>query len=125
MWNWGTLQAFSLATLNQRMGALSGVIAEILRRQEGVAIWVDGDTTPSVSAAGAFRTANTGATSVTQFDNGRPGQMVVVVFEDGNTTLIDGANLVLDGGADFTGAAGDTRQFVSVDGTIFRQVPLG
>jgi hypothetical protein len=124
MWNWSVMGGIPTA-MNTRMAKLAGALYEMTRKIEGVVTWNSGDTTPSVSAGRTFKTGNSGATSVTQFDDGRPGQSIIVVFKDANTTLVHGANLQLSGAVNFVGAVGNTRQFVTDDGVIFRQVPLG
>jgi len=64
--------------------------------------FVDGDTSPSVSqSVGAIRcaTANTGATSIVAIDNGVIGQQIIIFFQDGNTTVVNNANIQLNGSA--------------------------
>ena len=52
--------------------------------------------------------ANAGAVSITTFDDGEDGQVINLIFGDANTTVQDGANLQLAGGANFTSAANKT-----------------
>ena len=66
----------------------------------------DGDTTPSVSSGNKFRTSNTGATSITTFDDGTNGQTVRVLVQDANTTFVHSASFNL-GGANIVAAAND------------------
>lgn len=49
--------------------------------------------TPSVAAGNLFRTNNTVATNITNFTNGRNGQMIWIHAGDNNTTLVHGAPL--------------------------------
>lgn len=49
--------------------------------------FTDLDTTPSVAGRPRFREANTGATTITDFDDGAEGQEMYVVFTTNNTTL--------------------------------------
>lgn len=86
--------------------------------------FADSDATPSVSYQGAwpatpiFRTANTGATTITDLDDGEEGQEVVVLFGDGNTTVdFTGTNLNGNAGADWSPAQGDHMRCFTVDGT--------
>lgn len=51
--------------------------------------FIDSDTTPSVFGGEYWKFDNSGATSITNFDNGLEGQIILVQF-DGNTTLVDG-----------------------------------
>ena len=77
--------------------------------------FVDGDVTPDISGGSRFKTANTGATTITDFDNGDAnGQVIIVLFTDGNTTIQDlsnGSNIRLAGGIDFDFAAYDMTTF--------------
>lgn len=85
----------------------SGVPASIVE-------FADGDTDPSVDAALAttmFRTANTGGTEITTFDDGADGQVITIIIDDANTTFINGATLKLPAGADLTPAQHDIIQF--------------
>jgi hypothetical protein len=66
--------------------------------------FADKDTTPSVKPGEIpqenFRTANTGATAITTFDDGIEGQRIFVVTFDTNTTFTQGTTLKLITGAD-------------------------
>lgn len=83
--------------------------------------FTDGDTTPTVKTNCIFKTANTGATSITAFDNGKLGQIIRIIFTDGNTTIVDGANLQLSGGVNFVGTANDTL-ILMYDGTSWYEL---
>lgn len=61
----------------------------------------DADTSPSVATGNLFVTANTGATSITTFDDGVSGQCIEVHCGDANTTFVHGSGMVLQGGANF------------------------
>ena len=93
-------------------------VPKVSRFFDEVITLTDGDTTPDVSAGNAFKTANTSATTITQFDGGVEGQDLLLVFGDGDTTIdfASGVNITGNGGADFNGAAGDTILFVRHDG---------
>jgi hypothetical protein len=82
---------------------------------------VDADTTPSVRQGNIFSVANTGATSVTAFDDAEVGQTITLIFADANTTIVDGANLHLSGGANFVSSADDVLVLV-YDGTSWYEV---
>ncbi len=89
---------------------------------EGAAVtFADADTSPTVVGSRLFKTANTGATSITTFDNGVAGQRIDIIFGDGNTTLVDGASLVLRTGGNYTPAATDTWTGV-YDGTVWYEL---
>lgn len=66
-----------------------------------IATFTNGDTTPSVLGASSFKTANAGATSITNFDDGYEGQVITIVAQDANTRIINNANTVLVGGIDY------------------------
>lgn len=68
----------------------------------GLQTFTDGDTTPSVGyhavdtdmPGNVFATANTGATTITDFDHGDDGQIIEVIIGDSNTTIdCNGGNL--------------------------------
>ena len=69
----------------------------------------DGDATPSVAQGRLFKTANTGPTTITDFDNGIAGQVIRIVINDGNTIFdFTTSGLKGNGGVDFTAVAGDS-----------------
>lgn len=72
--------------------------------------FANADATPSVSAASFFATNNSGATSITDFDDGTSGQILIVVAGDSNTTIVDGGNLTMAG--NFAMGGGDTIAFL-------------
>ena len=77
--------------------------------------FTDGDATPSVGKGTMFKTANTGATTITIFDDGYVGQEVTVLFADNNTTLGDAAAsgyFRLQGAVDHTYTPNDIASFV-------------
>lgn len=88
--------------------------------------FADGDTTPSIARGSFFATANTGATTITDFDDAvnSTGQEFFLRFDDANTTLdLSGnANMVGNGGVDFTGAVNDWARATSVGGVWFVEV---
>jgi hypothetical protein len=84
-----------------------------------ITTFADADTTPSVSTSNVFKEANTGSTTITNFDDGSAGQMITIIFTTANTTLSDSGNLKLAGG--LTGSADDTITLV-YDGTNWFEV---
>lgn len=75
------------------------------------------DATPSVARGRKFKTANSGATTVTMFDDGEDGQEIFVIINDANTTIdFTGTNLKGNAGVDWTPGSGDTLIAV-YDGT--------
>ena len=85
-----------------------------------VNIFGAGDTTPDVSEGTIFKTNNgvVGATTITGFDNGKPGQIIYIIHNDNNTDYADDTNLQLWRGLDHTSAQiNDTITFICVNGT--------
>jgi hypothetical protein len=85
---------------------------------------VDADATPSVANGDLMALTNTGATTITAFDDGAVGQRVLFIFMDANTTIQDasiGGVIQLAGGANFVGSANDTLELVW-DGSAWYEV---
>ena len=78
-----------------------------------VPVFGNGDTTPSVGNAHfeRFDATNTGATTITAFDDGIEGQHLIILFNNGNTTLQHNAGLILRGAVNVTPAAGKVMTF--------------
>lgn len=55
-------------------------------------VFTDGATSPSVALGNVFNFTNTGATSVTSFVGGKPGQMILLMATNANTTLVNSAS---------------------------------
>lgn len=76
--------------------------------------FADGDTTPSIATANDFVTANTGATSITTFDDGDyVGQQIRIRIGDANTTFVNGASLVTGTGANIVAVEGAIYTFMN------------
>ena len=123
-WTWVNVLQMP-AQVNARFKELENVISELQSFVSRVETIADADTTPSVLGAAVLLTANSGATSISTFDDGEPGRSFKLVFGDANTTLLHGSNLQMSGNTNFKGAAGDTRIFTTDDGTLWREVPQG
>jgi hypothetical protein len=84
--------------------------------------FANGDTTPSVAGGNIFTTANTSATSISDFDDGVDGQEITVKV-DANTTILEGTGTLirLAGGVNFTGSSNDLITFVSIAGVWFEK----
>ena len=83
-----------------------------------IGTFTDGDATPDVRARTIFKTANTGATTITGFDNGTEGQIIHVALQDNNTDFTNGTNLILFRGLNYTsGQTNDILSFLCLDGT--------
>ena len=89
----------------------------LVRQNNGIGTFSDGDATPSAVGYETFKTANTGATTITDFDDGVTGQRITVIVGDANTTFdFTSSGLKGNGGVDLTPAAGDVLEFI-YDGT--------
>lgn len=66
------------------------------------------DSTPDVQNCNMLVTANTGATSITTFEYGSNGQVVTLMIDDANTTLVHSSGFLLAGGINWTPASGDS-----------------
>jgi hypothetical protein len=79
--------------------------------------FTDADDTPSVKGGLNFKTANTGATTITDFDDGIDGQTIFVIINDANTTIdFTASGLKGNAGSDWTPGSGDTMR-CTYDGT--------
>lgn len=83
--------------------------------------FADGDTSPSVKNGCLFRTANTGGTSITFFDDGYLGQEITVIFNDANTTMVNATTMMMLGNTDKTFAAKDIATFIKTVGNVWRE----
>jgi len=73
-----------------------------------ITTFLNGDTTPSVSAGNIFKTANTATTTINTFDGGVAGQEIKVIFGDNNTNVdFTGTGLKGNGGTDWSPVSGD------------------
>jgi hypothetical protein len=81
----------------------------------GVAVkagtYTAGATTPSVTGVSFLSIANSSATSITNFTGGVEGQILVLLFQDSNTTITRD-NAYLSGGVNFTSTASDTLTLI-------------
>ena len=79
------------------------------------------DATPSVAGGNRFKEVNTAPITITAFDDGTDGQVLIVLFTTGNTTIQDGANLQLAGGVNFVGTANDILTLVRFATVFYEQ----
>ena len=83
----------------------------------GTIVFPDLDTTPSVRfSPSAWLASNTGATTITDFDDDIDGKVLNIIFTNGNTTIQHNANIRLSAGANFTGTSNDTMRLVASGG---------
>jgi hypothetical protein len=83
--------------------------------------FTNADTTPSVAAGNLFKTNNSGATSITTFDDGVDGLSIVIVATDANTTFVNGATIKNRSGANVTTAANLTYTYLRIGGVWYQQ----
>jgi len=81
--------------------------------------FVDGDATPDISSGTFFRTANTGATSISDFDGNTNCLICVKAGDDDTTIEHDPAKIFLLGGLDITLLTGDIKWFVDESGVWY------
>jgi len=113
---------YSSSTIVTQTGDLEQAIGELdvsISTTTSIISTSDGDTTPTVlngsgKQAGILETVNSGATSITTFDNAKSGQRIIVHFDDNNTTLVNGATLKLQGGINFHAAQHDIIELISI-----------
>jgi hypothetical protein len=87
-----------------------------------VTAFANASTTPSVSLGRIFKTANAGATTITNFTFGFVGKQFTLRAGDANTTIQNNANIVLKGGVNKTLASGETISFLMVDSGVWSQL---
>lgn len=81
--------------------------------------FTDADTTPSVAAANQFTASNTGATTITNFDDGVSGQTIVILFTNANSTLQHNATIKMRSGGNLTPAANTVYRFTLRSGVWY------
>ncbi len=92
-----------------------------------IVTFTDGGTTPAVNiGGGVFKTANTGATTITDFDGVLlDGFIITILVEDANTTFSDTGPIEMRAGSNVKASNGDVLQFVSTqNGTVWVELPL-
>jgi len=115
-------------TVNWILGAPSGAgnFAAVIgpaAAWSGAITWstfVDGDTTPDVSATIGFKTANTSPTTITDFDVAT-NKMIIINAGDDDTTIQSNANINLNAGSDLDLKADDVVTFVH-DGSTWNMM---
>jgi len=94
--------------------------AEVAPTTTNPNIFTDGDATPSVAGGEFFKTANTSATSITNFDSpeGQLKHIVVYINDDDTKIIHDVAKIDIIGDADLTLVTGDVVDALYV-GTVW------
>jgi len=88
----------------------------------GSKTFVDGDASPSIKGANVFICSNTGATTITDFDDETDGQMFYILFTNGNTTLQQGSTLKHPAALDITPNANDIVTYVRCANNAFQLI---
>ena len=76
------------------------------------------NTTPTVADVNVCKCSPAAPTTITNFTNGQTGQIIYIIFTNANATITDGANMKLQGAANFVSTADDTMTMV-YDGTAW------
>jgi len=85
----------------------------------GVVVMATADTTPDVGGGTVFTLTNAGPTSITNFDSGASGQLLIIEFADANSTIVDGGLIQLSGGVNFVSTGGDMLSLVRIGSVWF------
>jgi hypothetical protein len=120
VWSWRAL-ADDIAT-PQRLLRLAQTVRDLYGLTSAVGTFPDGETMPSVAGASTWIVENTAATAIAALTAGSPGRTVRLWATTPNTTLVHSAALLMKGAANVTMTAIETRAFVTVDGSNFREI---
>lgn len=103
--------------ITHTVGGVNYNLSSYLIARNTPALFTDGDTTPAVTYYEIYKTANTGATTITDFDEVSVTKKIWVIFGDSNTTIdFTGSGLKGNAGVDWSPSAGDHMTCV-YDGT--------
>ena len=86
------------------------------------ATFTDGDTTPSVKSRRHFIASNSGATAITAFDDGVIYQQITVRATNGNTTINNTANIIMNSGANVTLTDNSAMTFENIGSDVWIEV---
>lgn len=128
-WSWSAVPATTQwigqtwATFNQRMKLLENYLQGLAGLSLGRRTAPDGATVPVTSMVGAIVLENSAPTTVTAFGEGEPGQQIVVLALDSQTTVQHGTGLRLNESTDWVTRLGETRLFWTPNGATWYEVP--
>ena len=127
-WNWIPLPASTdhqhlVAQINIRLAALAAELNVIAGATPGA--FADGVVSPSMAGFEVFHVKQSGPVSIVGFVGVTGAARRVLVFDDGNTTLVHGADLQLAGGVNYNPSAGDVLELVTVDGVTWYELSRG
>jgi hypothetical protein len=80
---------------------------------------VDADTTPALKLGQVYIVNNTGATTVTAFDNMVPNRVYALKHSNGNTTYDDDSTFAMAGSTNWNPANEDLLQVIKIGSTIY------
>ena len=84
--------------------------------------FTDGDLTPDVSGGRKFRTANSSAKAITDFDGvTSDGYEILIMFADNYTSVVHGANIDMPGGITRNFFTNDMMRFTYYNGVWYGQ----
>ncbi|MCK5020205.1 MAG: right-handed parallel beta-helix repeat-containing protein [Candidatus Peribacteraceae bacterium] len=78
-------------------------------------VLTDLDTTPDLNGASYWNAANTGATSITAFENAELGREKYITFSNANTTFVHSSVLLLSGAGNVNPTTNSIMKFMFVD----------
>lgn len=109
--NYGSgTRSYSISNLDMQQGRM--VLGNTVGGVESAPFLTDGSATPSVGGSDVWVSAQTNPTTITNFTNGYPGQILTVMANDTNTTIANNSNLHLSTGANRAMAQYDTITLV-------------
>jgi hypothetical protein len=93
-------------------------------KDPGYVVLPNGTAAPSVgsSVSQVFILANPAAQNVTNFRNGYVGQVITIISNTANNTIIAGSEMILSGGANWTMPAGSTLTLRRESATRWREI---
>lgn len=96
------------SSVTHTIGGIVYNLSDYIIGRNTLALFTDGDATPAVTYYEMYKTANTGATTITDFDGVSVTKKIWVIFGDDNTTIdFTGSNLKGNAGVDWTPSSGD------------------
>lgn len=110
-------------TFNQRLKGLENFLGGLQGFVLGRRSVTTNADEPIVTLAGSLILRNTAPTTVTTLVGGEPGQTIVVLALDNQTTFEHGSGIRMNGDVDWVVVSGETRQFYTPDGATWYEVP--
>ena len=112
-----------IAQLNLRLKKLENVFNILGQLVSGLQS-LGATGAPSVNGALAWITAPAAPLTITEFKGGIPGRLLVLIADNGNTTVQhDAAKISLIGGVNYTMNDGDVLVFVCITESYWLEMP--